>query len=92
MIKGKTESGFEFEANENSLKDMKYLRLLKKADENALYLDDAIVKILGSAQTEKLYEYLTGEDGIVPVEGVAQEFIDIITKAGEAAGDETKNS
>lgn len=88
MIKGRTESGFEFEFDEKKLQDMRFIRLMRKADENPLYMDDLVVKMLGEEQTEAFYKHLETKDGRVPPEAVGEGIVEIMN----AAGDEIKNS
>lgn len=88
MLTGKTESGFEFEIDETKADDIRFLRVLRKADENPLYIDEVAVKLLGEDQAERLYSHLEEKAGNVPLKKVAEEIVEIMNTAGE----ETKNS
>lgn len=87
MRKGKTESGFEFEIDEQALDDMRFLRLLSKSRKDPLYFPDVIEKMLGEEQADRLYDHLEVEGGRVPIEAMS----DIVAEIMTLAGDETKN-
>lgn len=85
MIKGTTKSGFEYEVDENRLKNMRVLKLLQKMQKNngTAFLE-AITAILGEEQEEKLYEHLENTEGSANVENTVREFAEIIHNAGDA--------
>lgn len=79
MIKGKTESGFEYKVNEDVLDDMEIIDLLSSIDEGEVQnLTKAADKILGVEQRKKLYDHIRTEDGRVPVAKFSEEFFDIL--------------
>lgn len=88
MRRGKTESGFEFEINEQDLDDMEFLELLAKSQNDALAFPAVLERLLGSEQKKALYDHLRNESGRVPVEATA----DIVAEIMTIAGEETKNS
>lgn len=77
MIKGKTNSGFEFEIQEHVLDSMELLEAIVEADENPLVMPKIVNMILGKEQKKKLYEHLRTKDGNVPIMAVAQEVAEI---------------
>lgn len=89
MIKGKTESGFEFEINEKVAKDgltLKYLSKVLKDDLTGVY--DLIDRMVELGLDEKaLYDHCMDEDGIVPLEKLVTEIVGILKYNSE-----TKNS
>ena len=79
MINRKTESGFEYELNENVLDNMELLELMveiQNGDPAALI--PALKMILGDDQRKSLYNHLRTEDGRVPVAAVAAAFAEIV--------------
>ena len=88
MRKGTTESGFEFEINEQDLDDMEFLELLAKSQNDALAFPAVLEHLLGEKQKKALYDHIRDENGRVPVQATA----DIIAEIMTIAGEETKNS
>ena len=79
MLKGKTESGFEFEVNENIAKDALVLRHLVKMSKDPVAVFDLIDRMAELGLDEKaLNEHCTEEDGIVPIDKVSKEVTEII--------------
>lgn len=90
MRKGKTESGFEFELDEQELDDMRFLTLLSKSRNDPLYFPEVIEKMLGEEQADRLYKHLEQmEDG--NGHATIEATNDIIAEIMTLAGDETKN-
>lgn len=89
MITGKTESGFEFQLNEEMFNDMELLDKLVEADSgNYTALSNVITIIIGKEQKQRLYDHVRNEAGRVPIKAVADEFREIISLSGS----ELKNS
>lgn len=85
MIKGVTTSGFEFEVDENKLKDMRMLRLIAKCEKgNGSAFLEALPKFLGEDQEERLYEHLEKLNGTATPEDTGREFGEIVKAAGES--------
>ncbi|MBQ9027403.1 MAG: hypothetical protein IJ110_01420 [Lachnospiraceae bacterium] len=83
MITGKTESGFEFQIDEDLFNDMELLDRLVDADKgNYRALSDAISCIMGKDQKQKLYDHVRTESGRVPIKAVANEFREILSLSG----------
>lgn len=82
-IKGKTESGFEFEIDASVLDDMEMLDALAEVmNENPLAFPVVCTKLLGKEQKKKLYDHLR-KDGRVPVEAISAEIGSIFKELGE---------
>lgn len=91
MVKGKTESGFSFKVDKDKLKDIRFIRSMKRMQEtdDGTELVTLIPMVLGEEQTEKLYDHCENKKGISDIEVVAQEFNEICTAL--TTEDETKN-
>ena len=69
MKAGKLENGFEYEIDENTFDDMRFLDALAEAtDGDPLAASRMCNMLLGKEQKKKLYSTLAQEDGRVPVE------------------------
>ena len=77
MIKGKTNSGFEFEIAEHILDSMELLDAIMEVDENIGNISKVVKMILPKEQQKALYEHLRTEHGNVPIMAVAQEVVEI---------------
>ncbi len=87
MKKGKTQSGFKFEIDENVLDDMELIDAMAAAQgEDPTQISTVVRKLFGDEQRKRLYDHVR-EDGRVPVSKVA----DIITEVIESLGDDGKN-
>lgn len=80
MISGQTRHGFRFEVDESRIaNDMELLDLLvDSSDGNPLAAPRLLRRILPEETRRALYEYLRGEDGIVPADKVGEAMMDII--------------
>lgn len=64
MIRGKTESGFEFELDENVLDDWKLMKYLRNVDKGDVqYIVDIEERLLGEDQCEKLETFIEEKYG-----------------------------
>lgn len=88
MIKGKTSSGFEFTISKDVKNDYELVENLGELEDNPLILGKIVTQILGKEQTAKLKNHIRNENGIVPIDKMTKEIIEIFKNAGE----ETKNS
>lgn len=89
MIRGKTDSGFEFEIEESRLDDMEVLDLMCEIDrDNIAVMPELSDTLFGKKQKKKLYDHLRTEQGNVPIEAFVNEVTEILNKAGE----QVKNS
>ena len=85
MIAGTTSSGFAFSISDEAENDMELFELFAEADQNPLVLPTLISKLLGSEQKKRLYDHLRNENGIVPVDKVGEELLEML-KGGGADG------
>ena len=85
MIAGTTSSGFAFSISDEAANDMELFELFAEADQNPLVLPTLISKLLGSEQKKRLYDHLRNENGIVPVDKVGEELLEML-KGGGADG------
>lgn len=79
MIKGTTESGFDFEVKEELADDFEFLELLGDFSENPLMASKLADKMLGREQKEALKEHLRGEDGRIKTSDMFRDLTEIIT-------------
>ena len=91
MVKGKTPSGFEFEANEKMMKSARFLRMFRdvQKDDNGLVIFDILELILGKEQADALIDFITDDEGFDDIDRLSNEFVEIFNVLTEAA--ETKN-
>lgn len=91
MIKGKTESGFAFQIDEEARDDMELLDAIVKLDAGEKqYMSEVVERLLGSEQRDKLYDYCRGKSGRVLASKVFTE-ITAIFDAIKNSDDDLKN-
>ena len=84
MLKGITESGFEFEIDEEILDDWELLELLQEIDDgNIGKLSKAIVFMLGEEQYKKLKDFIKARDGKIKASVMVDEFTSIMNAEKE---------
>lgn len=88
-MQGITKSGFKYEIKPIVVRDMEFIDLLAESFEDGTKLTPAIKKALGKEQQKALYEHVRNEDGLVLIEDVSNEFLEILAEVNKA--DETKN-
>lgn len=78
-MKGKTESGFSFNIDQDALDDWEVVKILRRIDkgETALIVD-AIEKILGEELESKLESFIRKRDGKVSASAMTKEFVEIL--------------
>lgn len=87
MKKGKTQSGFKYEIDENVLDDMELIDAMALAQgEDPTQISVVVLKLFGKEQRKRLYDHVR-DNGRVPVNKIA----DIITEILESLGDDGKN-
>lgn len=84
MIKGKLESGFEYEVAEEVRDNMELLDAIVEADENPLAISKVVKILLGENQRRKLYDHLRTEKGNVPILAVSNAVAEIFRESGQA--------
>ena len=67
MAKGKTETGFKFEVNDNIAEDYELIEMIAEVDENPLVTPKLLNKLLGAEQVKALKDHIREEDGTVNV-------------------------
>lgn len=78
MIKGKTNSGFEYEIDDGTLNNYELIEILAEIEEQPLLLPKLIKMILGEKQKNALMEHIRDANGTVPVNLVNDELTQII--------------
>lgn len=78
MITGKTESGFEFELEDEAFDDYELLETLKKVDNGDYGLvTDMVDRLLGEEQKKKLKEHVRDQNGRVKTSIILAEVMEI---------------
>ena len=83
MLKGKTESGFEYEVSDAAMNDYELVEILAEVDTNPLLLPRLVKKLLGDKQKNKLLDHLRTKDGNVPIDLISTEIMEIF-QSGKA--------
>lgn len=84
MLRGKTESGFEFEIDEDILDDYDFLEMLCKIDDGDVRLTIKMVdKLLGEEQKEKLKNHIKGKSEKVSAKKLLSEVMEIFNSTKE---------
>ena len=84
MLKGISESGFEFEIDEEVLDDWEMLELLQEIDDGSVgKIAKAIVFLLGKEQYEKLKNFIKARDGKIKASVMIDEFTSIMNAEKE---------
>lgn len=76
MIKGITQSGFEFELDENIFDDFELVELFAKVNKNPVFLGELMEKFLGAKQKTALLEHLR-RDGKIRTTDVMAALVEI---------------
>ena len=89
IIRGTTESGFDYEIDKRIANDMELLEQIAAADKEISLFPALIKKMLGEEQKDRLYDHVRDkETGTVPI----NECISIFNEIMNSASEETKNS
>lgn len=90
MVKGRTSTGFEFEADNNQINNAEFLEdYAEMTSGNTSAVFRVIARILGKEQKAKLYDHIRDEQGNVPVDKLNVELGEIFGSL--AKNPETKN-
>lgn len=84
MIRGKLESGFEYEVAEEVRDNMELLDAIVEADENPLAVSKVVKLLLGEDQRRRLYDHLRTDKGNVPILAVSNAVAEIFRGSGQA--------
>jgi hypothetical protein len=77
MLKGKTESGFEYAIDKNYLDNFELAEALVDMEENELAAVKVVRYLLGEEQKKKLLEHIRNEKGIATITLISKELADI---------------
>ena len=77
MLKGKTESGFEYEIPEEQLYNYELVEAIGEIDDNPLAISKVVNLLLGKEKTKELKDHVRLENGIVPVDKLTDEIKEI---------------
>ncbi len=83
MVRGKTESGFEFEIDESIADDMEFMESLADAMDDSIRFPKVLEQLLGTDQKKRLYDHIRGDGKRVSIEKTIAEFTEIMNLAGE---------
>ena len=83
IIKGKTDTGFEFEIDPSVGDDWELLESIVEADKNTLALIDVLNRIFKPEKINELKEHVRDENGIVSTTKMSVELANIFSKIGE---------
>ena len=85
MIQGTTKSGFNYSIDDDALDDQELLDAFMDMDNgNLSAYRDAIIRLLGKEQKERLYDYLRDNGSKrVSAKAVAETFAEILGDASE---------
>ena len=87
-MKGKLTNGFEFDIDANVLDNMELIDAMAEAqNDDPTKFSEATLLLLGREERKRLYDHLRDENGRVPVQAVADAFVEIF----EILGDQAKN-
>lgn len=87
MIEGKTSSGFEYAIPEENLNNYELVEALSEVEENPLLISKVVKLLLGDEQAKKLKDHLRTKTGIVPMDKMSDEIMEIFESQKD-----TKNS
>jgi len=77
VITGKTKTSFEYEIDKKILNDYELLEEIDNIGKNPLIIIKLLKRLLKEEQLEKLKEHIRNEEGIVPLDKMEKELIDI---------------
>lgn len=83
VITGKTKTGFEYEIDKKILNDYELLEEIDNIGKNPLIIIKLLKRLLKVEQLEKLKEHIRNEEGIVPIDKMEKELIDIFDGINE---------
>nr|DAE10379.1 MAG TPA: hypothetical protein [Siphoviridae sp. ctwrX9] len=83
MIKGTTESGFEFEIPKKNIDNYEVLEVLGELEENPFVIPKVVGMLFGKEQKNKLKDHVRDEDGVVSSEKMGEEIKYVFEKIAE---------
>lgn len=82
-ITGKTKTGFEYNIDKKMLNDYELLEEIDNIGKSPLIIIKLLKRLLKEEQLEKLKEHIRNEEGIVPIDKMEKELIDIFDGINE---------
>lgn len=83
VITGKTKTSFEYEIDKKILNDYELLEEIDNIGKSPLIIIKLLKRLLKEEQLEKLKEHIRNEEGIVPIDKMEKELIDIFDGINE---------
>lgn len=83
VIKGSTESGFEYVLDKKRLDNYELLEVITEVDNNPALMPKALKLLLGDDQANALKEHVRDEEGFVPGQRMAEELANIFQNQAE---------
>ena len=83
VIIGKTKTGFEYNIDKKMLNDYELLEEIDNIGKSPLIIIKLLKRLLKEEQLEKLKEHIRNEEGIVPIDKMEKELIDIFDGINE---------
>ena len=83
VITGKTKTGFEYNIDKKMLNDYELLEEIDNIGKSPLIIIKLLKRLLKEEQLEKLKEHRRNEEGIVPIDKMEKELIDIFDGINE---------
>lgn len=77
MLSGTTKSGFAYEIRDEQLNNFELVEVLAEVDKNPLLLPKLVKMLLGEEQKAKLLDHLRTADGVVPLDLISDEVMEI---------------
>lgn len=83
MIRGKLESGFEYEVADEIRDNMELLDAVVESEDNPLAVSKVVKLLLGEDQRRRLYDHLRTDEGNVPIMAVGNAVAEIFRGSGQ---------
>lgn len=83
MIKGLTQSGFEYGITKQRLENYELIESLGELEENPVALSKVVNLLLGKEQAKALKEHLRDEEGLISTEKLSNEIMEIFKNQSE---------
>ena len=83
MLEGTTKSGFNFKVADETLNNFELIEVLSEVDSNPLLVPKLVKMLLGEEQKNKLSNHVRNEKGIVPIDSISNEIMEIF-QSGQA--------
>lgn len=80
IIRGTTQSGFEFAIDRNAADDWETLKIIRKTNDDASYIVDLAERLLGPEQVSRLEEHCR-VDGKVSIASINNEITEMLDQA-----------